>query len=134
MMREELEKSLYEKYPLIFRQKDLPSNRTNMCWGICCNDGWFNIINALCATLQHQTDQLGGPQIEAAQIKEKFGGLRFYTDGGNASTDLAISLAETLSLLTCEICGAPGQLHKRGGWVQTLCDQHAEEDEWTPYK
>ena len=60
----------------------------------------------------------------AAQVKEKFGGLRFYV---NAATDdhyNYISFAENMSYHTCEECGAPGTLYT-DGWHSTLCDSHA---------
>ena len=34
--------------------------------------------------------------------------------------------AEKKSAETCEDCGAPGKLRK-GGWLQTLCDEHAKD-------
>lgn len=66
-------------------------------------------------------------QVEAVQVKEKFGGLRFYTDC--VPDDYIrglISLAESLSVRTCEVCGAPG---KQGGqgWIRTLCVKHSVE-------
>ena len=60
----------------------------------------------------------------AAQVKEKFGGLRFYV---NATTDKHhnyISFAESMSYRTCEECGAPGKTYT-DGWHMTLCDIHA---------
>lgn len=34
IMNIELQEKLFEKYPKIFRQKDLSMNETCMCWGI----------------------------------------------------------------------------------------------------
>ena len=47
-MTPELQNSLYERYPKIFRQKDMSIQETCMCWGICTGDGWYDIINMLC--------------------------------------------------------------------------------------
>ncbi len=58
------------------------------------------------------------------QVKEKFGGLRFYVDGGSNELQAQIELAEAMSYRTCETCGAPGR-PRSGGWVRTLCDTHA---------
>lgn len=65
------------------------------------------------------------------QIKEKFGGLRYYIEGTTEQQELARE-AENRSALICEECGAPGHLGQKGkmGWVKTLCDEHAP-DEWT---
>jgi len=58
----------------------------------------------------------------ASQVKEKFGGLRFYmTSATNEMYDL-ISKAENKASETCEACGQPGE-ERNGGWVLTLCDE-----------
>ena len=62
----------------------------------------------------------------AVQVKEKFGTLRFYYDGGDHVTQGIVMMAESLSAVTCEQCGAPGQPDTRG-WVKTLCDKHQYE-------
>ena len=87
-MKVELQNKLFEKYPKIFRQKDLPMQQTCMCWGITCGDGWYNIIDTLCSEIQHHLEynaerNQGPTLVEATQVKEKFGGLRFYYDGGD---------------------------------------------------
>jgi hypothetical protein len=72
------EKDILEKYPKIFRQKDLSMQQTCMCWGLECNSGWYPLIDKLCEMLQWDIDNNEYPQIEATQVKEKFGTLRFY--------------------------------------------------------
>ena len=65
------------------------------------------------------------PQIFATQVKEKFGTLRFYYYGGDDIVAAIVAMGESMSSVMCEVCGAPG--HERGGgWIQTLCDKHAE--------
>jgi hypothetical protein len=59
------------------------------------------------------------------QVKEKFGGLRYYTDSGNSRIDGFIRLAERLADVTCEECGKHGK-ERPGGWIRTLCDSCAE--------
>jgi hypothetical protein len=46
-MREELDKKLVEKYPLLYRNRFGSPMETLMCWGFEHDDGWYNIINAL---------------------------------------------------------------------------------------
>ena len=60
------------------------------------------------------------------QVKEKFGGLRFYIGSGDDAVFDRIAKAENDSYDTCEVCGEPGKARK-GGWIQTLCDAHAED-------
>lgn len=62
----------------------------------------------------------------AVQVKEKFGTLRFYVNGGNEKAYNYIEFAEALSGSTCEECGAPGTT-RGGGWIRTLCDRHEDE-------
>lgn len=57
----------------------------------------------------------------AAQVKEKFGTLRYYMTFYNEDVEMEISKAEKLSSKTCESCGAPGKT-RDGGWIRTLCD------------
>jgi hypothetical protein len=61
----------------------------------------------------------------ASQVKEKMGGLRFYIDGSTDKYQNYISFAESMSVRTCEQCGAPGEFRGRS-WLYTACDQHAE--------
>ena len=44
-MKQELQQKLYDTYPKLFIQKDLPPQQTAMCWGICCGDGWYDLID-----------------------------------------------------------------------------------------
>jgi len=126
LVKEELQERLFKKYPKIFRQKDLPMTETAMCWGIDCGDGWFWLIDKLCEYLQFQTDENGWPQVEAVQVKEKFGGLRFYIGSGSSEIFEVISFAESLSESICEDCGSIRDVGQtEGGWVWTLCAECA---------
>jgi hypothetical protein len=60
----------------------------------------------------------------ASQVKEKFGGLRFYVQAATDKHYQYISFAESMSHRTCEQCGAPGKTYT-DGWHRTLCDIHA---------
>ena len=90
------------------------------------NPGWLPLIDSLCEWLQSGTDHNHQPQVVAVQVKEKFGELRFYTEGASESQEAAISFAEHLSSQICEVCGAAGKLRAERGWLRTLCDEHSE--------
>ena len=164
-MRKELDEALVAKYPLIFRDRNGDMQRTLMCWGFECGDGWYNIIDVLCGKLSSEymsaksrydfiKDRVGekmyggsGDVITqgeidhrkqimeeeaskvpvAVQIKEKFGGLRFYVQAATSKHYDYISFAESMSYRTCEQCGAPGKRYSMG-WHKTLCDIHADMD------
>jgi hypothetical protein len=93
--------------------------------------GWYNLIytltNCIDRRLEHLNKDGGNRKVIIAQIKEKFGGLRYYADGDiDEQMDGMIDFAESLSYTICEECGAPGKL-RSGGWIRTLCDKHEEE-------
>ena len=135
-MERELETTLFEKYPKIFRQKDLSKQETAMCWGIACGDGWYNIIDTLCQGIQshvkwkneiieeRKKTLVPTPSqeliCEASQVKEKFGGLRFYYDGGDEVISGMVRFAEAMSYKVCEWCGNPASL-EYGRRAQTRC-------------
>ena len=124
-MKVELQNELFEKYPKIFRQKDLSMQHTCMCWGITCGDGWYNIIDVLCSQIQNHLEYNvakndGAITVEATQVKEKYGSLCFYYNGGDEFIRGLCWMAEGLSSRTCEECGSPGTQND-GGWINTLC-------------
>jgi len=71
------------------------------------------------------------PQVTLDQVKEKFGTLRFYYSGGDDYISGLVSMAESMSGVTCETCGKPGT-QTSGGWIKTVCVEHGGEDFDTP--
>lgn len=89
--------------------------------------GWYGLIvmtNALLSEIY--------PDYDIDQIKEKFGGLRYYV-----SCDTSLQLqdpekydrffaivrkCQAISYLICEKCGAKGELRKEL-WHKTLCNE-----------
>lgn len=118
-MRPELEDILVKQFPHLFKDYKGDPTKTCMTWGFDCGDGWFKIIYKL-------AEKLSKYDIVALQVKEKFGGLRFYIDG--TPPELfdeihgQIHEAEEQSFKTCETCGQPGE-RKNVGWIHTLCQQ-----------
>ncbi len=124
-MKKEYDEYLCKRYPEIFKNRHGDVKTTCMVFGFECGDGWFNLIDKTCeAIMSHVGDKIAPPV--AVQVKEKFGTLRFYVDGGDATTNALIGLAEALSATTCEECGGLGRI-RHGGWLLTLCDKHAKE-------
>jgi hypothetical protein len=101
--------------------------------GIAVGEGWWTIVESLCGQIQHHIDWKNkfGPvvdQVTVAQIKEKFGGLRFYYDGGDEQVRGMVSMAESWASNTCEICGVPST-KQTTGWIKNVCDEHFNEIE-----
>lgn len=130
-MKDELDRQLCERYPKIFADRHGDVKSTLMCWGFECGDGWYNILYTLCGAIQCYIDNnphLNVPQVVAVQVKEKFGTLRFYVNGGDDYTQGMIALAEHFSARTCEQCGASGKLRGRG-WFYVACDEHTRPED-----
>lgn len=124
-MNQELDDALCAKYPTIFSERHGSPQDTSMCWGFECDDGWYTLIDTLCAELQAETERNGAPQVIARQVKEKFGSLRFYTNSEISERQNAmIDFARALSQRTCEVCGAPAQCLHTGRCVATRCELH----------
>lgn len=68
------------------------------------------------------------PQVIATQVKEKFGGLRFYERGCNKDYP-AISFAESLSYHICEKCGSTKNVGQTDGWIYTRCEECAKAED-----
>lgn len=103
---------------------DRPPIVNNLCE---CDDGWLQLIHDLIEELI-----ACGWDKKVTQIKEKFGGLRFYIGSGTQEIYDIISKYEDLSNITCEVCGEKGELRDdcgwRGGrWYKTMCDKHYQE-------
>lgn len=63
-------------------------------------------------------------QVVAIQVKEKFGGLRFYYNGGDDYIRGVVDMVEEMSYRTCEVCGAPADIANDGGWHRARCEEH----------
>ena len=125
-MRKELDMDLVRKHREIFRDRYGDAHQTSMCWGFDCGDGWYHIIDEACGAIQRHVTQKNLPQVVATQVKEKYGTLRLYVNHEDEYISGVIAMAEAMSAVTCETCGAPGTT--RGtGWTRTLCEQHAQE-------
>ena len=111
---------LKSDFPLMYEHGD-----------IYVGEGWQPIIFALSSCIQSHLNfvnrnSLEVAQVKVTQIKEKFGGLRFYYDGGDDYIDGLVRMAEAWADKTCEMCGKPGE-KRGGGWIKTLCDEHDAE-------
>lgn len=76
-MDQRLEQILVERYPTIFRDYGGDITKTCMGWGMSCGDGWFSLIDEMCREISSMTANTT-IEVIAHQVKEKFGGLRFY--------------------------------------------------------
>jgi hypothetical protein len=115
--------SLYaSEYP------ELAPLEARMTWAYKAFDigpGWIPIIVELDKALAEIT-----PNYELVQVKEKFGGLRYYIDAGDVNKDnydavyALIGSAEKTAAVTCDECGEAGSMIKTGSWYHISCGNH----------
>lgn len=120
---------IIQKYPKIFVPYE--GNPMDINWhGV--PKGWLPIIDKLCGSMQNYIDSykrwdkekqdwIHPPQITCTQMKEKFGGLRFYYNGGDDLIEGMIVMAEYLCSNTCQQCGSEQDLGKTKHWISVLC-------------
>ena len=129
-MRFDLKQSLLTKHPKILGDTSLN-----------IGDGWYTIVDQLCKHIQEYIDWTNSSgvwatknnrakrnveQVTAEQIKEKFGGLRFYYSGGDDKIDGMVTITEAMSIYICEQCGNAGR-PTGTYWIKTLCNKCKEE-------
>lgn len=125
-MNPDLDAKLCADFPLLYSARYENTRCVLSHFGFETGDGWFLIIYDLSAELEGIIKRLPADerdQYHAAQVKEKFGTLRFYMNMETEEMSRAIREAEARSATTCEVCGRPGKPRGRG-WVKTLCEEH----------
>lgn len=124
-MNKELTDRLLEKYPSLY-----PAT-----FKFYHGDGWYFLIEKLSEKLQNYP-------VKIVQVKEKFGGLRYYVEYATpisiismADINNLISETESESFHTCEMTGNIGRLCKSRGktWFKTLSEEKAKELDYEPY-
>lgn len=121
--------SLMQRYPKLFR-KNL---RAQYMYAI--EDGWFGIIENLCAEVDTVLDERERRFFHWLQIKEKIGELRVYPecrvrlrDETEVRIYTLVEKAAAEASRTCQYCGKPGRTRRaKTGWILTVCDEHARE-------
>lgn len=118
---------IIKKYPKIFQQYE--GNPYMVNWhGV--PEGWLPIVDKLCGCIQNYVDrhvtyskegEQRPEQVVCIQMKEKFGGLRFYTNGSDDTVEGMIQMAEYLCDNTCESCGSEKDLGITKGWISVMC-------------
>lgn len=105
--------------------------------------GWWEDLLSAFEQISLAMEQAPGYKFRVAQIKEKFGSIRFYYDIHKMGEDeeawplpddeVRDKLHEQIRLIVvelenttqhkCEECGEPGEM-RNNGWIKTLCDKH----------
>lgn len=88
--------------------------------------GWRQAFGEqMCQEIRESLLAEGGQELlnsyHVVQVKEKFGGLRWYDDGCPESTKDIIHKYEILSTSLCVECGKPATKHT-SPWILPVCD------------
>ena len=134
-------KELLEKYPWLYpvseyTGKPLENYDYSFTWMDDIPLGWNiafgkQMVEELGALLEKYNYQ---DEYSICQIKEKFGGLRWYDNGlpteGYEEYKEWLDKYEELSYKTCIDCGKPAKYFTRG-WITPICEDCAKEYEYT---
>ncbi len=152
-MNKENTEKIFNDFPEFFDNRKKGLMLSLMGFGFGCSDGWYDLIYNLCKDIKtwfinNESNHLTGeddegkyilerkkgiqPQFQVQQVKEKFGGLRFYIGSAPQAVHDMIHKAEAESYYICERCGLDvrdyddkeyhSYYRDKLGWVRTLCD------------
>ena len=133
-MTEDIENKLRQKWPNLLKDQTF----------IDCGDGWYDLIDLACRAINSEITSRENYEkvkynIVVVEIKEKFGGLRFYYDSfvesdtvespysltstarGLGIVDGVIRMAELYSYHVCENCGNRGDCDPKARYHRTEC-------------
>jgi hypothetical protein len=117
----------------------------NACYG--WPPGWDKILVDLIERIKENLNFCEGLEVKVQQIKEKFGGLRFYyslvaeeklseeketlRQAAITAIKNSVNIAESKSYETCELCGSTDAKEANtAGWIVTACKTCAEKNGW----
>jgi hypothetical protein len=119
---------ILNRYPGVFGPGPWPVRKTMLGWGFTCGEGWYPLLDRLCADIDRIRDE-EGLKLEITQVKQKFGSLRVYVRGGTDRIHARLRQAEYEAQSTCEGCGGPSPgIRDRGGYLTNLCDHCRKDD------
>ena len=137
-MNPEHDQKLHDDFPQLYWVGDYHHEpwRSPYLGGFDCGDGWFDLLYELSQKLAPLVDKANAVEdmddykFQVIQVKEKFGGLRYYISSvpheyADEIFDL-IAEYEHKSYEICEDCGKPGEVRDLS-WITTLCDEHYQQ-------
>ena len=94
-------------------------------------DGWRALIEELCRRLDEIAAATARGELALHGIDEKYGELRIdwscldLSDEQHAAIQRVVDNIEQRSRRICGICGCPGVVTERAGWLSARCERHA---------
>lgn len=110
LLHREKQRALFAQYAKYISKKNC---------GIGFPPGWYDIVRGIFEFIESR----GYEDVRVQQIKEKFGGLRFYYEGGDDELFKVVEESENRSYKTCDMCGKMGERYTTGR-INTRCSEH----------
>jgi hypothetical protein len=138
------EKPMHEEVSELLEQKEIV---LPIQFGFEVGDGWYVLLDELMSSITNHiknhnkwnvSETIGPIDFKITQVKEKFGGLRFYGYGGDSVIEGMINFAENMSYRICETCGSMTGVGQTKGWIYTICwnclqeNERAKDMTWRP--
>ncbi len=115
------ESEMYDKYPKTLKGLSYFE----------INEGWKGLVEEITSKIETINNKYSpSSYVRAAQVKQKFGGLRYYISIEDVEEQDVryvydmIAEAEKRSFTICEYCGSPANTSRDRPYVETLCDEH----------
>lgn len=83
-----------------------------------CGEGWLSLVDHIYDTLPDK--------VRVVAVFQKWGALKFTLQVADPAFEIRLQEVEARSLQMCEVCGQTGGEVIKDGWVQTLCEKHAQ--------
>lgn len=98
-------------------------------WLDCLSSSWRKKFGlAICKELKQAIKQYGLKDYKVCQVKEKFGTLEWYDEGGCDATINVINKYNKISMETCFNCGRPAE-YVSTNWITYYCPRCAKRKE-----
>lgn len=101
------------------------------CYYYCIPEGWrkafgIQMIREINEALYRAGGRKQVKEYSVCDVKEKYGGLRWYDDGAPCEVHKIIEKYDHISYHTCIKCGRPATV-RTTGWICPYCDEHIPE-------
>jgi formylmethanofuran dehydrogenase subunit E len=124
-MKKEFDDYLVKRYPQLFRERNGNPSTTSMNWGFQCQDGWFNLINQLCLSIENHIKSMEHNNIfiqkqldlaAANKMDEMFEIMRTQYEKGELKIkkipDVIVNeVKEKMGQLSFSVKGADDEIH-----------------------
>ena len=130
-MKKELQDELFNACPLLYRfrhKKDQSKGLRNLMeLGICCEDGWYQLLLDASIGIEEVINQIKHTGYEekllptAIWVKERNGELHIYMENENTEISQRVEQATSKSTTICERCGNKGIIRVQNG-ISCRCD------------